>query len=82
MSATPYKSVSDGMQSEDVQLAFEALQASNYKVKINESTGRLEVMISIVGEFICFASFKSSSGGMGSLSENSSMTTSQFMEQV
>ena len=45
MSATPYKSVSDGMQSEDVQLAFEALQSSNYKVKINESPGRLEVPV-------------------------------------
>ena len=87
MSATPYKSVSDGMQSEDVQLAFEALQSSNYKVKINESTGRLEVPVDQYQSARIYLASQglpraASSGGMGSLSENSSMTTSQFMEQV
>jgi len=87
MSATPYKSVSDGMQSEDVQLAFEALQSSNYKVKINESTGRLEVPVDQYQSARIYLASQglpraASSGGMSSLSENSSMTTSQFMEQV
>ena len=87
MSATPYKSVSDGMQSEDVQLAFEALQSSNYKVKINESTGRLEVPVDQYQSARIYLASQglpraASNGGMGSLSENSSMTTSQFMEQV
>ena len=87
MSATPYKSVSDGMQSEDVQLAFEALQSSNYKVKINASTGRLEVPVDQYQSARIYLASQglpraASSGGMSSLSENSSMTTSQFMEQV
>ncbi|MEL0306878.1 MAG: hypothetical protein VW975_08275, partial [Halieaceae bacterium] len=43
MTSTPYRSVSDGMESADVQLAFEALKTSNYKVRINEATGQLEV---------------------------------------
>ena len=43
MTSTPYRSVSDGMESADVQLAFEALKSANYDVRINKSTGRLEV---------------------------------------
>ncbi len=87
MTSAPYKSVSDGMQSADVQLALEALQGSNFSVRINASTGRLEVpedqyqsaRIYLASQGIPRAA---SSGGMDSLSENSSMTTSQFMEQV
>ena len=36
MTSAPYKSVSDGMQSADVQLALEALQGSNFSVRINK----------------------------------------------
>ena len=87
MTSTPYRSVSDGMESADVQLAFEALKTSNYKVRINEATGQLEVP---TNDFQSARIFLASQGipraavdgGMGSLADGSSMTTSQFMEQV
>lgn len=87
MTATPFRSVSDGMESADVQLAFEALKSANYDVRINKSTGRLEVpendfqaaRIFLASQGIPRAAAE---GGMGSLAEGSSMTTSQFMEQV
>lgn len=87
MTSTPYRSVSDGMESADVQLAFEALESANYDVRINKSTGRLEVpendfqaaRIFLASQGIPRAAAE---GGMGSLAEGSSMTTSQFMEQV
>ena len=87
MTSTPYRSVSDGMESADVQLAFEALKSANYDVRINKSTGRLEVP---ENDFQAARIFLASQGipraaaesGMGSLADGSSMTTSQFMEQV
>ena len=87
MTSTPFRSVSDGFESADVQLAFEALKAANYDVRINKSTGRLEVpendfqaaRIFLASQGIPRAAAE---GGMGSLAEGSSMTTSQFMEQV
>jgi flagellar M-ring protein FliF len=87
MTSTPFRSVSDGFESADVQLAFEALKSANYDVRINKSTGRLEVpendfqasRIFLASQGIPRAA---ADGGMGSLAEGSSMTTSQFMEQV
>ena len=87
MTSTPFRSVSDGFESADVQLAFEALKSANYDVRINESTGRLEVpendyqaaRIFLASQGIPRAAAE---GGMGTLAEGSSMTTSQFMEQV
>lgn len=87
MTSTPFRSVSDGFESADVQLAFEALKAANYDVRINKSTGRLEVpendfqaaRIFLASQGIPRAAAE---GGMGTLAEGSSMTTSQFMEQV
>ena len=87
MTSTPFRSLSDGFESADVQLAFEALKAANYDVRINKSTGRLEVpendfqaaRIFLASQGIPRAAAE---GGMGTLAEGSSMTTSQFMEQV
>ena len=87
MTSTPFRSVSDGFESADVQLAFEALKSANYDVRINKSTGRLEVpendfqaaRIFLASQGIPRAAAE---GGMGTLAEGSSMTTSQFMEQV
>ncbi len=87
MTSTPFRSVSDGMESADVQLAFEALESANYDVRINKSTGQLEVpendfqaaRIFLASQGIPRAAAE---GGMGSLADGSSMTTSQFMEQV
>ena len=87
MTSTPFRSVSDGMESADVQLAFEALKSANYDVRINKSTGQLEVpendfqaaRIFLASQGIPRAAAE---GGMGSLADGSSMTTSQFMEQV
>lgn len=87
MTSTPYRSVSDGMESADVQLAFEALKTSNYKVRINEATGQLEVPTNDFQSARIFLASQgipraAAEGGMGSLADGSSMTTSQFMEQV
>ncbi|NCZ64802.1 MAG: flagellar M-ring protein FliF, partial [Cellvibrionales bacterium] len=87
MTSTPFRSVSDGFESADVQLAFEALQSANYDVRINESTGRLEVPESDFQAARIFLASQgipraAAEGGMGALAEGSSMTTSQFMEQV
>ena len=87
MTSTPYRSISDGMVSSDIQLAYEALQSGDYKSQINPSTGQLEVpndkyqsaRIFLASQGIPKASID---GGMSSLSDSSSMTTSQFMEQV
>ena len=87
MTSTPFRSLSDGFESADVQLAFEALKSANYDVRINKSTGRLEVpendfqaaRIFLASQGIPRAAAE---GGMGTLAEGSSMTTSQFMEQV
>ena len=87
MTSTPFRSVSDGFESADVQLAFEALKGANYDVRINKSTGRLEVPESDFQASRIFLASQgipraAADGGMGSLAEGSSMTTSQFMEQV
>ena len=84
MTSTPYRSISDGMVSSDIQLAYEALQSGDYKAQINPSTGQLEVpsdkyqsaRIFLASQGIPKASID---GGMSTLSESSSMTTSQFM---
>ena len=87
MMSTPYRSVSDGMEQADVQLAFEALKSANYDVRINKSTGRLEVPENVFQAARIFLASQgipraAAEGGMGSLADGSSMTTSQFMEQV
>ena len=87
MTSTPYRSVSDGMDQADVQLAFEALESANYDVRINKSTGRLEVPENVFQAARIFLASQgipraAAEGGMGSLADGSSMTTSQFMEQV
>ena len=87
MTSTPYRSVSDGMEQADVQLAFEALESANYDVRINKSTGRLEVPENVFQAARIFLASQgipraAAEGGMGSLADGSSMTTSQFMEQV
>ena len=87
MTSTPYRSVSDGMEQADVQLAFEALTSANYDVRINKSTGRLEVPENVFQAARIFLASQgipraAAEGGMGSLADDSSMTTSQFMEQV
>ena len=69
-----------------MQLAFEALKSANYDVRINKSTGRLEVPendFQAARIFLASQEYRAAAeGGMGSLAEGSSMTTSQFMEQV
>ena len=87
MTSTPYRSVSDGMEQADVQLAFEALKSANYDVRINKSTGRLEVPENVFQAARIFLASQgipraAAEGGIGSLADGSSMTTSQFMEQV
>lgn len=87
MTSTSYRSVSQGMVPSDVQLAYESLQGSNFKSRINEVSGQLEVpsdQYQLVKIFLASQGIPKAAveGGIGSLAESSSMTTSQFMEQV
>ncbi len=83
----PYRSLYPGLSEADRQAAFEALANAEFDVKINSETGALTISDERYHEARIFLASRGlpkegSAGGMGSLSEDASMTTSQFMEQV
>ena len=83
----PYRSLYPGLSEADRQAAFEALANAEFDVKINSETGDLTISDERYHEARIFLASRGlpkegSAGGMGSLSEDASMTTSQFMEQV
>ncbi len=87
LSSKEMRSVSSGMDSADSQLAYEALLAGNYDVEIDVATGQILVESNKYQEARIFLASQglprsATDGGVASLSEDSSMTTSQFMEQV
>jgi flagellar M-ring protein FliF len=87
ISEPPYKAVFPGMSAADRQLAYTELTSSDFKAKIDSSTGELKVPASQYHEAILLLASQglpesTASGGMSSLSDDSSITTSQFMEQV
>lgn len=87
MTSVTYRSVSQGMLPGDVQLAYEALQGSDFDSRINEDSGNIEVPADKYQTAKIFLASQgiprgAVDGGISSLSESSSMTTSQFMEQV
>jgi len=87
ISEPPYKAVFPGMSAADRQLAFTELTSSDFKAKIDSSTGELKVPASQYHEAVLLLASQglpesTASGGMSSLSDDSSITTSQFMEQV
>ncbi len=86
MSTTPYRPVMPGLQEADQQAAFESLKTSDFKPKIDPATGQLTVPSDRFHEARIFLASqglpKAGATGLDGLKEQSSMTTSQFMEQV
>jgi flagellar M-ring protein FliF len=86
MSTTPYRPVMPGLQEADQQAAFESLKTSDFKPKIDPTTGQLTVPSDRFHEARIFLASqglpKAGATGLDGLKDQSSMTTSQFMEQV
>lgn len=83
----PYRAIMPGMTESDKQAAMEALKAGDFKPHIDTSSGQItvpearyhEARIFLAGQGI---PKEAQPIGMDSLKDRSSMTTSQFMEQV
>ncbi len=86
MSATPYRPVMPGLQEADQQAAYESLKTADFKPKIDPATGQLTVPSDRFHEARIFLASqglpKAGATGLDGLKDQSSMTTSQFMEQV
>jgi flagellar M-ring protein FliF len=86
MSVTPYRPVMPGLLEADQQKAFESLKAADFSPKIDPATGQLTVPSQRFHEARIFLASqglpKAGATGLDGLKEQSSMTTSQFMEQV
>jgi flagellar M-ring protein FliF len=86
MQATPHRPVLPGLSDADQQAAFEALKTGAYEPKIDQTSGQLTVPSDRYHEARMFLASqglpRSGSVGLEGLNGQSSMTTSQFMEQV
>lgn len=86
MQATPHRPVMPGLSESDQQAAFDALRTAEFKPRIDSQTGQLTVPADKFHEARIFLASqglpKTGSIGMEGLKDQSSMTTSQFMEQV
>ena len=86
MQVTPYRPVMPGLQEADQQAAFESLRSADFKPKIDSATGQLTVPSDRFHEARIFLASqglpKAGATGLDGLKDQSSMTTSQFMEQV
>ncbi len=84
---TPYRPIMPGMTENDKMAALEALKAGDFKPKVDTTSGQItvpearyhEARIFLAGQGI---PKEAQPIGMESLKDKSSMTTSQFMEQV
>jgi flagellar M-ring protein FliF len=82
-----YRAVYPGLSESDRQAAFEALSGAAFGAKIDSKTGELKVPDGRYHEARIFLASRglpqgSTAGGMSALNDDTSMTTSQFMEQV
>ncbi len=86
MNVTPYRPVMPGLQEADQQKAYESLKAADFSPKIDPTTGQLTVPSPRFHEARIFLASqglpKAGATGLDGLKEQSSMPTSQFMEQV
>ena len=83
----PYKTVYPGLSESDRQAAYTALSSAEFSAKIDAKTGELKVPDDRYHEARIFLASRglpqgSTAGGMSALNDDTSMTTSQFMEQV
>ena len=82
-----YRTVYPGLSEADRQLAFEALSGGDFNARIDSGTGELKVPDGRYHEARIFLASRGlpqegTTGGMSSLNDEASMTSSQFMEQV
>ena len=86
MQATPHRPVLPGLSDADQQAAFDALKTGAFKPSIDPATGQLTVPSDRYHEARMFLAAqglpRSGAVGLEALNGQSSMTTSQFMEQV
>ena len=86
MNATPYKAVMPGLTESDQQAAFEALRKGSFEPRIDAGNGQLQVPSNRYHEARIFLASqglpRGGTTGLEALKGQSSMTTSQFMEQV
>jgi len=86
MQSTPYRNVMPGMMEADQQAAYEALKTANFKPQIDPSSGQLKVPADRFHEARMLLAAqgipKQGTTGIEGLKDSTSMTTSQFMEQV
>jgi flagellar M-ring protein FliF len=86
VSATPYRPVMPNLQEADQQAAFDALKNNDFQPKIDPTSGQITVPSHRFHEARIFLAAqgipKAGATGMEALRDHSSMTTSQFMEQV
>lgn len=87
ISAPTYRVLFPGMQEADRQTALDTLSSAGFDVRIARGSGELEVREARYHEARIFLAGRGLpatgvSGGFDALGEQSSMTTSQFMEQA
>jgi flagellar M-ring protein FliF len=86
VNSTPYRPVMPNLQEADQQAAFDALKNNDYQPKIDPQSGQITVPSHRFHEARIFLASqgipKAGATGMEALHDHSSMTTSQFMEQV
>lgn len=86
MQNTPYRTVLPGLNDADQQAAFDALRNNDFSPRIDASSGQLTVAENRFHEARIFLAAqglpRSGAVGLEALKDQSSMTTSQFMEQV
>ena len=85
--APPFKTVYPGLTESDRQAAYTALTGAEFNAKIDSKTGELKVPDNRYHEARIFLASRglpqsATAGGMDALNNDTSMTTSQFMEQV
>jgi flagellar M-ring protein FliF len=82
-----YRAVYPGLSESDRQMAFEALSGADFKARIDSGTGDLKVPDDRYHEARIFLASRGlpqegTNGGISGLTDEASMTSSQFMEQV
>ena len=86
VNAVPYRPVMPNLQEADQQAAFDALKNNDFQPKIDGQSGQITVPSHRFHEARIFLASqgipKAGATGLEALRDHSSMTTSQFMEQV
>ncbi|MFZ2738131.1 MAG: flagellar basal-body MS-ring/collar protein FliF [Burkholderiaceae bacterium] len=86
INAPSYRSLQAGITDGDQQAVFEALKSGEFKPVIDTSSGQITVPSNRYHEARIFLSSKglpkTAAGSLDTLKDQSSMTSSQFMEQV